>query len=97
MGSVLLIHFFSYLYILFLFCLIHVFYHSAITIYRNEWIVGRTTQEVEMRYVELRYRENTRGFVGGWAAYAIHGKQAGKSFSLPDCVQMICIVWFIPV
>ncbi|MDE6714586.1 MAG: hypothetical protein K2K20_12735, partial [Lachnospiraceae bacterium] len=38
---------------------IHVIYHHVITIYRNEWIVGRTREEVEMRYGEPKYRENT--------------------------------------
>ncbi|MDE6530321.1 MAG: hypothetical protein K2K96_06075 [Lachnospiraceae bacterium] len=44
--------FFIILFIWFLLCQIHVIYHYAITIYRNEWIVGRTREEVEMRYGE---------------------------------------------
>ncbi len=51
------------LFLWFLLCQIHVIYHHAITIYRNEWIVGRTREEIEMRYGEPKYLDNT------WSLY----------------------------
>ncbi len=42
----------------FLLCQIHAIYHHVITLYKNEWIVGRTMEEVEMRYGEPEYRED---------------------------------------
>lgn len=50
--------FFILLFVWFLLCQIHVIYHYAVTIYRNEWIVGRTREEVEMRYGEAKYWDN---------------------------------------
>lgn len=55
--------FFILLFIWFLLCQIHVIYHYAITIYRNEWIVGRTMEEIEVRYGEPDYRRQT------WSLY----------------------------
>lgn len=49
--------FFIILFIWFLLCQIHVIYHHIVTWYRNGWIVGRTMEEIEMRYGEPRFRE----------------------------------------
>lgn len=51
---------FIFIVVWFIFCQLHVIYHYAVTAYRTEWIVGRTQEEVEMRYGEPDYREGIR-------------------------------------